>query len=184
MPSYIAIQACELWENSMALVKVPKTTEQLDQVRALMRAFVAWHRERHVADIQLIDQYFDAPAFEEELASLPDKYAPPRGTLLLATHEGSSAGCVALREIDAHTCEMKRLFVYAHLRGKGVGKALVQALIERARAIGYQSMRLNTNVGQDEAKALYQSVGFRVIEPYYELPEKLRNWLVFMELKL
>jgi GNAT superfamily N-acetyltransferase len=45
---------------------------------------------------------------------------------------------IALREIDAHTCEMKRLFVYTHLRGKGIGKALVQALIERARAIGYQ----------------------------------------------
>lgn len=168
----------------MALVKVPSTTEQLDQVRALMRAFVEWHRQRHVKDIQLIDEYFDAPAFEEELASLPGKYVPPHGTLLLATHEDSPAGCVALRAIDADTCEMKRMFVYAHLHRKGVGKALAQALFEHARAIGYQSMRLNTNVGQDEAKALYQSLGFRVIEPYYKLPEKLRDWLVFMELKL
>jgi GNAT superfamily N-acetyltransferase len=168
----------------MALVKVSENTEQLDQVHALTRAFVEWHRQRYVEDIKLIDKYFDAPAFEEELASLPGKYAPPHGTLLLATHEDSPAGCVALREIDARTCEMKRMFIYAHLHGKGIGKALAQALIERAHAIGYQSMRLNTGLRQDEAKALYQSLGFRVIEPYYELPEKLHNWVVFMELKL
>ena len=92
-----------------------------DQVRDLMRAFIGWHRKRHLEDIQLIDQYFDAAAFEEELASLPGKYAPPRGSLLLAMHDGRPAGCVALREIDARACEMKRLFVYPHLHGKGIG---------------------------------------------------------------
>jgi putative acetyltransferase len=178
------MQASEQQENSMTLVKVPKTTEQLDRVRTLMRAFVDWYRQRYVEDIKLIDEYFDAPAFEEELASLPGKYAPPSGTLLLAFHEDIPAGCVALREIDAHTCEMKRMFVSTHLRGKGVGRALAQALIDRAREIGYQSMRLTTGFRQYEAKALYQSLGFRVIEPYYELPEKLRNWVVFMELNL
>jgi putative acetyltransferase len=168
----------------MVLVKVPTTTAQLDQVRDLMRAFIDWHRQRHREDIQLIDQYFDSTTFEDELAALPDKYAPPRGTLLLATHDGSPAGCVALRETGAHACEMKRMFVYPHLQGKGVGRALAQALIEQARAIGYQSMRLDTSIRQDEAKGLYQRLGFRVIEPYYELPEALRSWLVFMELKL
>ena len=149
-----------------------------------MRAFIDWHRQRHLEDIKLIDEYFDAAAFEEELASLPGKYASPRGGLLLATQDGRPAGCVALREIDAQTCEMKRMYVYAHLHGNGVGRALAQAVIEQARAIGYQSMRLDTSIRQDEAKTLYQSLGFRVIEPYYELPENLRNWLVFMELKL
>jgi putative acetyltransferase len=168
----------------MTLIEVPTTIEQLDLVRTLMRAFTIWHRQRYVEEIKLIDEYFDAPAFEKELASLPGKYAPPSGTLLLAFDEDIPAGCVALREIDARTCEMKKMFVYTHLRGKGIGRALVQALIDRARAIGYQSMRLNTGFRQYEAKALYQSLGFRVIEPYYKLPEKLRHWVVFMELKL
>jgi GNAT superfamily N-acetyltransferase len=168
----------------MTLIEVPTTIEQLDLVRTLMRAFIVWHRHRYVEDIKLIDEYFDAPAFEEELASLPGKYAPPSGTLLLAFDEDIPAGCVALREIDARTCEMKKMFVYTHLRGKGIGRALVQALIDRARAVGYQSMRLTTGFRQYEAKTLYHSLGFRVIEPYYELPEKLRNWVVFMELKL
>ncbi len=163
----------------MALVNTPSTPEQLDQVRDLMRAFVAWHRLRHHED-----QYFDAAAFEEELATLPGKYVPPRGGLLLATHDGNSAGCVALREIDADACEMKRMFVYPNLQGKGVGRTLAEAIIDQARTIGYRSMRLDTSIRQAEAIALYRSLGFKGISAYYELPEPMRNWLVFMELEL
>lgn len=67
----------------MTQVRVPASTEELDQLRALMRAFVAWHREPHRQDLALIDAYFDAAAFEEELASLAwqvcasDGSAPP-----------------------------------------------------------------------------------------------------------
>lgn len=55
-------------------VRVPTSGDEIEQVRALIRAFVAWHRERHQLDLSLIDSYFDAAAFEEELASLPGKY--------------------------------------------------------------------------------------------------------------
>ena len=168
----------------MTFIEIPTTTEQLDRVRTLMRAFIVWHRQRYIEDIKLIDEHFDAPAFEAELASLPGKYAPPQGILLLACSENIPAGCAALQKIDDRTCEMKRMFVYTHLRGQGIGRSLTQALIDRAREIGYQSMRLTTGFRQYEAKALYQSLGFRVIEPYYELPEKLCNWVVFMELNL
>jgi hypothetical protein len=90
-------------------ISVPTKVEEMDEVRALMRAFVAWHRERHVGDRRLIDQYFDANAFEEELASLPGDYAAPHGRLLHARYDGESAGCVALRRIDDDACEMKRM---------------------------------------------------------------------------
>jgi putative acetyltransferase len=160
------------------------TPAQLDQVRSLIRAFVDWHRQRHREDLELIDRYFDARAFEEELASLPGKYAPPKGRLLLATHDGQPAGCVALREIDADTCEMKRMFVYTQFQGKGVGRALSEAVIREARSIGYSLMRLDTSVRQSEAQTLYERSGFKRIEPYYELPEDVKNWLVFMEMRL
>ena len=88
----------------MTLIVAPTTTLQLDQVRELMRTFVDWHRKRHFQDISLIDEYFDSVAFDKELASLPGKYAPPQGKLLLATHNDIPAGCVALREIDSYSC--------------------------------------------------------------------------------
>jgi len=166
------------------VVQVPTTAQQLDQVRSLMRSFITWHRERHREDTHLIDAYFDAGAFEGELASLPGKYAPPHGQLLLATLDSSPAGCVALREIDSSSCEMKRMFVYPECHGKGVGHALAEAVIKEARALGYRTMRLDTSIRQEEARRLYQRMGFKAIEPYYELSAALKEWLVFMELAL
>ncbi|KPV50659.1 hypothetical protein SE17_25615, partial [Kouleothrix aurantiaca] len=91
---------------------VPHSAVQLNAVRDLMRSFTRWHRQSHPADLHLIDRYFDAAGFAAELAGLPGKYAPPDGQLLLARADGAAAGCVALRRIDANTCEMKRMFVY------------------------------------------------------------------------
>jgi GNAT superfamily N-acetyltransferase len=149
-----------------------------------MRAFVAWHRERHIEDRQVIDDYFDAVSFEQELASLPGKYSPPAGRLLLASCDGEYAGCVALRPIAAQTCEMKRMFVYPRFQGRGIGRALGDAVVADARSIGYRSMLLDTSFRQVEAQELYASLGFERIEPYYELPDALRDWLVFMRLTL
>jgi GNAT superfamily N-acetyltransferase len=160
------------------------TPLQLDAVRDLMRSFLAWHRERHVQDLQLLDDYFDAAAFDEELRTLPGEYSPPRGRLLLASLQQLPAGCVALRPIDDEYCEMKRMFVYPRFRGEGIGLALATQLIDNAREAGYRAMRLDTSIRQAEAKGLYSRLGFRIIEPYYELPQKMRDWLVFMELEL
>lgn len=168
----------------MPKVFTPRSTEHLDQVRALMRAFVAWHRERHREDIHLIDAYFDAEAFENELATLPGDYSHPGGALLLAHCEGRAAGCVAFRNLEAGTCEMKRMFVYPELHGRGIGRALAQAIIGEAKSAGYAVMRLDTSVRQGEAQQLYAKLGFRRIEPYYDLPPAVRDWLVFMELAL
>jgi GNAT superfamily N-acetyltransferase len=49
---------------------------------------------------------------------------------------------VALRDIDSCSCEMKRMFVYPQHHGRGVGRALAEAIIKEARALGYRAMRL------------------------------------------
>ena len=168
----------------MASIVQATTDTQLDDVRLLMRAFVAWHRERHVADIDLIDRYFDEKEFEQELAGLPGKYAPPKGSLLIAYDAGRPAGCVALRDLGAGFCEMKRMFVPVESRGSGVGRALADQILVDARAAGYRCMRLDTSRNQNEAIRLYDSSGFRRIEAYYALPQDMKDWLVFFELTL
>jgi GNAT superfamily N-acetyltransferase len=170
-------------QNSIQIFNATRL-EHFDQVRSIIRAFVAWHRQRHAEDLKLIDEYFDAKAFEAELASLPGKYALPKGRLLLALYDGEPAGCAALREIDNESCEMKRMFVYDKFHGKGIGAALTEKLIREARIIGYSTIKLDTSIRQVEAQKLYEKMGFKRTTPYYQLPKKLEEWLVFMEMEL
>jgi len=165
----------------MTQIVLATTDEQLDSVRGLLRAFVTWHRRRHAEVLPLIDGDSDAEAFEAELAGLPGPYAPPQGALLLALAEGEVAGCVAMRRIDATACEMKRLFVEPRFHGLGVGRALAEAVVHAGAQAGYRVMRLDTSVRQTEALSLYEHLGFRRIEPYYEIAPELRGWLVFLE---
>jgi GNAT superfamily N-acetyltransferase len=165
-------------------VKTPESAHEWDQVRALMRAFVAWHRERHRQDIHLVDSYFDAAAFDAELTTLPGPYAPPQGRLLLARLDGQAAGCVALKDLGGSRCEMKRMFVRLDAQGHGVGRALATAIVAEARTAGYRTMHLDTSIRQLEAQALYRSLGFGPGEPDMNLPKELRDWLVFMALDL
>src|SRR5690349_4154966 len=103
----------------MVLIREAASSRELDDVRSLMRAFVAWHRERNREDIALVDRYFDEGAFDAELAGLPGKYAQPKGRLLIAYKDGEAAGCVALRDLGDGICEMKRMFVPPAFRGSG-----------------------------------------------------------------
>ena len=121
--------------------------------------------------------------FEEELASLPGKYAIPSGRLLLAYSDDKPAGCIALRPLaEDGVCEMKRLFVRDGFRGQQIGLHLIERLIGEAREIGYSRMRLDTHPEKmGKAVDLYRSHGFVEIPPYYKNPH---DGVLFMELTL
>ena len=138
----------------MALTVEAARPAELDDVRWLMRAFVAWHRNRHAEDIDLVERYFDQRAFDGELAGLPGKYARPHGRLLLAHVDGKPAGCVALRDLGDGLCEMKWMFVAETFRGRGVGRMLAERIIAEGREAGYRAMRLDTSRRQNEAMRL------------------------------
>ena len=108
--------------------------------------------------------------FDEEFAGLPGGYAPPSGALLLASVEGQPAGCVGIHVWEPGVSEMKRLYLRPAFRGKGVGRALVVAVLERARALGYGRIRLDTLPTMLEAQALYRRLGFREIGAYRASP--------------
>lgn len=137
-----------------------QSTEEVSIARALFEEYAAG------LGISLCFQNFD-----KELAELPGGYALPGGRLLLAIEEDEVMGCVALRKIGDGVGEMKRLYVRPAFRGRGLGRTLTEKLIAEALLIGYTSLRLDTLPGKmDQAIALYRSLGFREIPPYYRNP--------------
>ncbi len=110
--------------------------------------------------------------FEDELATLPGKYAPPQGRLLLAWDSDQVLGCVALRPVDSTTCEIKRLYVKPQARGLQLGRHLAQRICDEAKDVGYRRICLDTLPTMSSAVHLYESLGFKYIEPYVFNPIK------------
>jgi ribosomal protein S18 acetylase RimI-like enzyme len=129
------------------------------------RLFAAY--ERHIG----VDLSYQG--FADEVATLPGKYAPPHGQLLIARDGAQRAiGCVALRAMSAtRCCEMKRLFVAPEGRGLGLGRTLAEAILAEGARLGYAELRLDTLPTMQDAIGLYRKLGFVSIEPYYAAPE-------------
>lgn len=109
--------------------------------------------------------------FDDELATLPGRYAPPTGRLWLALHDGEPVGCVAIRALDEPgVCEMKRLYVRPAARGLRLGWELASTAVAAAREIGYQRMRLDTLASMERADTVYRRLGFQPIDAYYHNP--------------
>jgi ribosomal protein S18 acetylase RimI-like enzyme len=155
----------------MLKLKEAETPAEIEEARGLFREYAAW------LSIDLCFQNF-----EKELRELPGAYARPPGRLILALDDGEVAGCIALRDLGDRVCEMKRLFVRTQFQGRGIGRILTERIIEEARAIGYRRMRLDTLPSRmSKAVAVYRSLGFEEIEPYYPNPTA---GTLYMELKL
>jgi len=139
-------------------IRIAESAEEIAQARELFQQYGS------SLSFPLCFQNFD-----QELASLPGKYAMPNGRLLLAFVDGVPAGCGALRALDRQACEMKRLYVRPEHKGRGIGRQLAERLIAEAKRIGYTHMRLDTIPAQMmEANHLYLSLGFQEIPPYYQ----------------
>ncbi len=137
----------------------PSTSLDINRVRELFVEYASWLN---------VDLCFQG--FNEELAVLPGAYARPDGRLYLAITHGQAAGCIALRRFDAGTGEVKRLWVRPSFRGRGLARELVQRVLDSAREVGYSRLVLDTLDTMTDAIALYRSMGFRDIEPYYDNP--------------
>ncbi len=156
----------------MLTIAQAETPADIATVRELMIEYATW------LEFDLCFQ-----GFEEEMRTLPGKYAPPRGRLLLAGWDGKTAGVIALRPTERPgVCEMKRLYVSPEFQGKSIGRALANKLIAEAALAGYSSMCLDTVPGKmDRAIAMYRELGFKEVPPYYDSPV---GQTIYMELAL
>lgn len=104
--------------------------------------------------------------FAHETEHLSAEYSPPAGAFLIATLDGAAVGSVGVRRFADETAEMKRLYVRPDGRGHGIGRALAERIIDKARGLGYRRLVLDTLPVMTEARALYASLGFTPVAPY------------------
>ena len=155
-------------------IRQAETPQELAQVSQLFRQYYAWLADEHGINMGY-------QGVEAELAGLPGYYVAPGGRLLLLFEAGEAAGCGSFRPLDGKICELKRMYMKPGFRGKGFGRAIAVRLLEEAIISGYEIARLDTATFLKEAHALYRSLGFTVIGPYYQVPEDILKVTIFME---
>lgn len=140
-------------------VEQAKTAEDWADVERLLRAYLA--ELPFDIDFQDVDR---------ELGELPAQYGPPSGAaLLVRDDEGLAMGVVGVRRFGDDG-ELKRMYLDPVARGTGIGRALAEAAVAAARALGYRRLLLDTVAWMTPAIAIYEALGFAEIEPYRHNP--------------
>jgi GNAT superfamily N-acetyltransferase len=168
-----------------------ESAEQKEQAAALVREYLDWLNNIIQADYGI---EFDVEAMVNSDLSDRVKFHPPFGRFYLASYGDQVAGVGCLKKLDEGVGEIQRMYVPPAFRGKGIGRAIVDRLIDDARSIGYRQLKLESLEFLEAAHSLYRSVGFREIDPYadnsmesYQAREQLDRYYaitVFMEMEL
>jgi GNAT superfamily N-acetyltransferase len=162
---------------------VEATEPDLIEVRSIFWEYLQWANANLA---QAFGVTFDIAAMlEGDMAGI-DEYYPPRGRLLLAKVDGATAGCTCMQTLGEGVAELKRTYVRPAYRGRGIGRALVQAIIDDLGAAGYTTLRLDSANFMQDAHRLYRALGVQEREAYPESeipPEFHANW-TFIERKL
>ncbi len=104
---------------------------------------------------------FDSAAEVPDLLAFERHYAPPRGAFFVVRHGGAIVGSVGVERHDAATAELHRLYLDAHLRGRGTGRALVEAVLAWCRTRAVTRLVLWSDTRFEQAHRLYRRVDFR-----------------------
>lgn len=132
-----------------------------------------------------ISRYFTLEAKDREILNNPVHSILLKGGHIFMAYAGAEAvGCVALIPMQDGAYELSKMAVSPHLRGRGLGRRLLQHAIAQARSLGARSLFLGSNTRLKDAVHLYESVGFRHVKPETLPPMPYSRADVFMEMPL
>ncbi|HEY6846690.1 MAG TPA: GNAT family N-acetyltransferase [Terracidiphilus sp.] len=132
-----------------------------------------------------ITRYFTLEAKDRETLNDPVHSILLKGGQIFMAYAGAEAvGCVALIPMRDGIYELSKMAVSPHLRGRGIGRRLLQHAIAQARGLDAKSLFLGSNTRLKNAVHLYESVGFRHVRPEGLPPMPYSRADVFMEMPL
>lgn len=167
----------------MIQIIIANQEQQVQPIRELFWEYLQW------ANGQVKENFgvsFDiAPMLEDDMQTL-GKFMPPKGRLLLGYEDDQPTGIACLKLLTDGIGEIKRMYVRPAARHRGVARALLNRLLEEARQIGYERVRLDSARFMRDAHRLYRSAGFHEIQAYEgsEIPKDFQDHWIFMEMKL
>lgn len=132
-----------------------ESTDEVAPAAALAREFGDWASERVKAELGIV-----IPADANHPAEILDELLEAGGRLYVAEVDGEAVGVGGLKLLSDTVGEIKRMFVRPTARGLGVGRAIVQQLVDDARTMGCETIYLESASFMHDAHALYRSVGF------------------------
>ena len=167
----------------MIQIVIANQDQHAQPIRELFWEYLQWANAKVQENFGVS---FDIAAMLEEDMNTLDKFMPPKGRLLLGYVDDQFMGIACLKVLTDSVGEAKRMYVRPQARKNGLGRALLNRLLEEARQSGYEQIRLDSARFMKEAHQLYQTSGFREIEAYEgsEIPKEFqKNW-IFMEREL
>jgi DNA-binding MarR family transcriptional regulator/ribosomal protein S18 acetylase RimI-like enzyme len=122
---------------------------------------IARHGEIYVAELGYppVFERYVVQAFSDLVAT----FAPPRDRIFVAERDRRFVGSIAVKGLPNATAQLRFLLVEHHARGHGLGRRLVQRVLDHARALGERRIVLETASDLVAARALYTGCGFRKI---------------------
>lgn len=164
-------------------IRPVKLPEELEIVQNLLIEYLTWGNSQMQFHFG-VHPHNPVQQVSEDVKNI-GKFLPAKSQMLFACKGSQVCGIGILEGIEKETGEVKRMYVNPNFRNLGMGKAILNALLDFAKNTGYKKVRLNSPKFMKEAHSLYRSVGFIDIEVYQEveIPEAFRQYLLFMELK-
>lgn len=168
----------------MVEIVTPQTPEQFDAVRRL-----CWQYRDFLLAISpqsrvIAETFYPEAKYAAVMDRLEVEHAAPAGGVRLVLSRGEPVGCGMFHTLKPGIAEIKRVYLTDAARGQGAGLALMNALVRACREQGFAAIRMDTGAPLEAAQNLYDAMGFKRRDPYYEPPEIARDFLRFFEMRL
>jgi putative acetyltransferase len=109
----------------------------------------------------------DSNSTDKDLDSIEESYFLKKGFFGVVEIENSIVATVGLHQVDATTCELRKMYSLPSQRGKGLGKSIIEFALSKAKELGYKRVILETASPLKEAIGLYKKYGFKEYIPQH-----------------
>jgi len=163
------------------MVRLASCNADIEEARALCRQWLTWHWDNYPADWPTEGNPMDPAGYEAVLRDLATLHARPLGAILIASLGGQPVGCVMYSQASPGVAELNRMFVNNAGRGQGIGRRLLDAMMDQMIQDGYRKAIFSSAHFLTHAKAMYAAAGFTEIPTPKGFPDLWAAYVYFME---